>query len=53
MSIKHVYTKPYQPQPNVKIERFWKTLKVDFLEDAQYNDLDDKRRINRFFDILQ
>ena len=41
MGIKHIYTKPYQPQVNGKIERFWKTLKEDFLEDAQYDDLDD------------
>ena len=41
MRMKHLYTKPYQPQPNGKIERFWKTLKEDFLEDAQYNDLSD------------
>ena len=41
MRIKHRYTKPYQPQPNGKIERFWKTLKEDFIEDAQYDDLAD------------
>ena len=41
MRMKHKYTKPYRPQPNGKIERFWKTLKEDFLEDALYNDLDD------------
>ena len=32
MEMKHVYTKPYRPQTNGKIERFWKTLKEDFLE---------------------
>jgi len=41
MRMKHKYTKPYRPQPNGKIERFWKTLKEDFLEGALYNDLDD------------
>ena len=41
MRIKHLYTKPYHPQTNGKIERFWKTLKEDFLEEAQYNDLED------------
>jgi transposase InsO family protein len=41
MKMKHIYTKPYRPQTNGKIERFWKTLKEDFLEDALYNDLDD------------
>jgi transposase InsO family protein len=41
MRMKHLYTPPYRPQPNGKIERFWKTLQEDFLEDALYNDLDD------------
>jgi len=41
MQMKHVYTKPYRPQTNGKIERFWKTLKEDFIEDVLYQDLDD------------
>lgn len=41
MQIKHTYTKPYTPKTNGKIERFWKTLKEDFLDDALYNDIDD------------
>lgn len=41
MEMKHRYTKPYRPQTNGKIERFWKTLKEDFLEDALYEDIDD------------
>jgi len=41
MDMKHRYTKPYRPQTNGKIERFWKTLKEDFLEDALYEDIDD------------
>jgi transposase InsO family protein len=41
MRMKHKYTKPYHPQTNGKIERFWKTLKEDFIEDALYNDIDD------------
>lgn len=43
MSIKHKYTKPYRPQTNGKIERFWRTLKEDFLEEALYNDLADMK----------
>jgi hypothetical protein len=41
MSMKHRYTKPYRPQTNGKIERFWKTLNEDFIEDALYENLDD------------
>jgi len=43
MSIKHRYTRPYRPQTNGKVERFWKTLKEDFLDDALYEDIDDLR----------
>lgn len=41
MEMKHLYTKPYKPQTNGKIERFWKTLKEEFLEDSLFNDIDD------------
>jgi hypothetical protein len=41
MDMKHVYTKPYRPQTNGKIERFWKTLNEDFIEGALYENLED------------
>ncbi len=41
MQMKHKYTKPYRPQTNGKIERFWKTLKEDFSEDSLFNDIED------------
>ena len=41
MEMKHHYTKPYRPQTNGKIERFWKTLKEDFTEDSLFNDKED------------
>lgn len=41
MRMKHRYTKPYHPQTNGKIERFWKTLNEDFIEDALYENIDD------------
>ena len=37
MGIKHRYTRPYRPQTNGKVERFWRTLREDMLEDAEYN----------------
>lgn len=41
IQMRHIYTKPYRPQTNGKIERFWKTLKEEFIEDALYQNLDD------------
>lgn len=41
MQMKHKYTKPYRPQTNGKVERFWKTLKEDFTEDSLFNDIND------------
>ncbi len=41
MQMKHIYTKPYRPQTNGKIERFWKTLNEDFISDALYENMDD------------
>lgn len=47
LETKHVYTKPYKPQPNGKIERFWRTLYEDLLEDAEFDN------INQLKDELQ
>lgn len=41
MNMKHIYTKPYRPQTNGKIERFWKTLKEDFTQDSLFKDKED------------
>jgi transposase InsO family protein len=43
MSIKHRYTRPYRPQTNGKVERFWRTLNEDFIEGALYENIDDLR----------
>lgn len=40
MSIKHYFIKPYRPQTNGKIERFWRTLREDFLRDATFESLE-------------
>lgn len=40
LEIKHRYTKVYRPQTNGKIERFWRTLEEDMLEDTMYDTVD-------------
>jgi len=44
LGIKHSYTKPFRPQTNGKVERFWKTIKADLLEDSLFDNLDDLRK---------
>lgn len=34
LGIKHRYTRPYRPQTNGKVERFWRTLDADVIEGA-------------------
>lgn len=46
LGIKHRYTRPYRPQTNGKIERFWRTLDDDLIEGTTFDD------INHFNDEL-
>jgi transposase InsO family protein len=39
--IKHRYTKPFTPQTNGKIERFWKTIEDELLAGEQFETLDE------------
>ncbi|MAP24148.1 MAG: hypothetical protein CMM87_01265 [Rickettsiales bacterium] len=39
MGIKHRYTKPYRPQTNGKIERFWRTLNHDLIEGTYFSSI--------------
>lgn len=41
LGIKHRYTRPYRPQTNGKVERFWRTLEDDLLRDADYSTVDE------------
>jgi transposase InsO family protein len=40
LGIKHRYTRPYRPQTNGKVERFWRTLDDDLIEGATFENLD-------------
>ncbi|NJM52748.1 MAG: transposase family protein [Blastocatellia bacterium] len=37
LGIKHRYTKPYRPQTNGKVERFWRTLEDDLLRETDFD----------------
>jgi hypothetical protein len=40
LKIKHRRTKPYRPQTNGKIERFWKTIEEDLLHEMVFESLE-------------
>ena len=37
MGIKHRYTRPYRPQTNGKVERFWRTLNEDLIDGTYFD----------------
>ena len=37
LGVKHRYTKPYRPQTNGKVERFWKTIEDDLLRGTHFD----------------
>jgi len=50
MEIKHRYIRPYRPQTNGKIERFWRTLNEDLIEGTYFESLDHFKK--ELFDYL-
>jgi len=40
IGIKHRYIKPYRPQTNGKVERFWRTIEEDLLEETYFESID-------------
>lgn len=41
LGIKHRYTRPYRPQTNGKVERFWKTLEEDLLSETTFDSVEE------------
>ncbi len=41
LGIKHRYTRPYRPQTNGKVERFWRTLSEDLICDADFDSIEE------------
>ena len=41
MEVKHRYTRPYRPQTNGKVERFWRTLNEDLIEETVFESIEE------------
>ena len=41
MGIKHRYTRPYRPQTNGKVERFWRTIEEDLFYETTFENVDE------------
>ncbi|MEE9446933.1 MAG: integrase core domain-containing protein [Arenicellales bacterium] len=41
VGIKHRYTRPYRPQTNGKVERFWRTLNEDLINNTHFETIND------------
>lgn len=41
MGVKHRYIRPYRPQTNGKVERFWRTLNEDLIEGTYFESIEE------------
>lgn len=44
LGVKHRYTRPYRPQTNGKVERFWRTLNEDLIDGTYFESEDDFKK---------
>ena len=44
VGVKHGYTRPYRPQTNGKVERFWRTIKDDLIGTTTFEDIEEFRK---------
>lgn len=44
MGVKHRYTRPYRPQTNGKIERFWRSIEEDLLIGTDFKNTDELKK---------
>jgi transposase InsO family protein len=40
MEVKHAFIRPYRPQTNGRVERFWRTLQYDLIEETFFESID-------------
>ena len=41
LGVKHRHTKPYRPQTNGKVERFWRTIEHDLIEETDFDNVEE------------
>jgi hypothetical protein len=41
LGVKHRYCRPYRPQTNGKVERFWRTLQEDLIRETDFDSLEE------------
>ena len=44
VGVKHRYTRPYRPQTNGKIERFWRTLNEDLICETTFDNIEEFKK---------
>ncbi len=50
LGIKHRYTRPYRLQTNGKIERLWRTLNEDLIDETKFDDIEEFKK--ELFDYM-